>query len=80
MRVVCTVNLRDDGQQFLRGEHKRAGSARTSAYTQTHTQRAQSHKRAPTAGEPLCVGVEEDEEYDEWEFDPVTGEMVRVED
>lgn len=33
-------------------------------------------------GEPLAVGVGEDsdeEEYEEWELDPETGEMFKVE-
>ena len=35
--------------------------------------------RAVSAGEALTVAAGEDEEYDEWEMDPSTGEMVRVE-
>lgn len=35
--------------------------------------------RAVRAGEALAIAAREDEEYDEWELDPSTGEMVRVE-
>eukprot|EP01043_Picozoa_sp_COSAG02_P021031 COSAG02_NODE_1055_length_14928_cov_67.022726_10_plen_423_part_00 len=34
--------------------------------------------RAVSTGEALAIAAREDEEYDEWELDPNTGEMVRV--
>lgn len=35
--------------------------------------------RAVFAREALAVAAGENEEYDEWEMDPSTGEMVRIE-
>lgn len=34
--------------------------------------------RAVCVGEALTIAAREDEEYDEWELDPNTGEMVRI--
>ena len=34
--------------------------------------------RAVAAGEPLTVAAGADGEYEEWELDPATGEVVRV--
>ena len=34
--------------------------------------------RAVSAGEVLAIAASGDDEYDEWELDPSTGEMARV--
>ncbi len=43
-----------------------------------HAERVLVALRAVSAGEALAIAPREDEEYDEWELDPNTGEMVRV--